>query len=171
MKPFSKFVSYLAIALFSLMASPAFAQSVNVTTGSINGRVVDSTGAVLPGATVTVLNQDTGLSRTVTTDPDGSYVVNLLPPGKYRVRAELVGLGKAAMPDVDVLLGNSTKVDIKISPEVSETVTVKTSTPVVDTKRSGTAVSVTNDQIENLPIVLPHQRDSPSRPGARDWRP
>lgn len=153
MKPFSTLVNSVAIAVFSLMTSAAFAQSVNVTSGSINGRVVDPTGAVLPGATVTVRSQETGLRRDVATDPDGTYSVPLLPPGKYSVRAELVGLGKAVMTDVEVLLGNSTKVDIKISPEIAETVTVKTSTPVVDTTRTGTAVSITNDQIENLPII------------------
>jgi hypothetical protein len=77
--------------LFCLLATPGVAQTVNVTTGSINGRVTDSTGAVLPGASVTATNVETGLARTVVTDGDGNFLIALLPPGRYRVEGQLSG--------------------------------------------------------------------------------
>ena len=133
-----------------LVSATALAQAVNVTSGSINGRVADSSGGVLPGVSVTATNADTGLKRTVVSETDGAYVISLLPPGRYRVAAELEGLGKASVSNVNVLLGSSARLDIKVTPQVSESVTV---TATADTLRTGAASSVTNDQIESLPIL------------------
>ncbi len=148
-----RFRPALAALFFSVLALPAFGQTVNVTFGGVNGRVTDSTGGILPGATVTVTNLDTGLTRSVETDNQGAYTFSLLPPGRYRVEAELSGLGKSSAVTVDVLLGNSTKADLKIAPQVSETVTVTAETPIVDTSRTGQATTITNLQIENLPLL------------------
>jgi len=102
---------------------------------------------------VTATNVDTGLNRTNVTETDGQYMFNLLPPGRYRVDAELAGLGKSSSPVVTVLLGNTTRTDIKLAPSVSETITVTAAAPVIDTERSGLATSVTSQQIENLPLL------------------
>jgi hypothetical protein len=136
-----------------VMCTAAFAQSDSATSGSINGRITDSTGAGLPGVTVTATNLDTGLTRNRVTENTGDYTFTLLPPGRYRVDAELAGLGKAASPTLTVLLGNSTRADVKLAPQVSETITVTAGAPVIDTQRSGLAASVTNQQIENLPLL------------------
>jgi hypothetical protein len=142
------------IALVAMFVSTAlFAQSVNVTTGSINGVIRDNTGAPLPGVTVTATSTTTGLTRNTTTGNEGSYTLNLLPPGTYRVEAELAGLGKSAVPQVTVLLGSSTKTDIKLAPAVAETITVTATAPIVDVQKSGMTASVTNQQIEDLPII------------------
>jgi hypothetical protein len=142
------------IALLCLFtAFAAFGQSVNATTGSITGRVADNSGGALPGVTVTATNNDTGLTRDSVTDANGEYQLSLLQPGRYRVEAELAGLGKAALPVVTVLLGNSTKADIKLNPQLSEVVTVTATAPVVDPTQSGITQSVTEKQISNLPIL------------------
>ena len=145
----SLFVALLCV----FTAFGAFAQSNNTTTGGIAGQVADNTGAGLPGVTVTATSNDTGLTRTTVTENDGTYTVNLLPPGNYRIEAELSGLGKANVPKATVLLGNTTKVNIKLTPSVSEAITVTAAAPIVDPNRSGTATSVTEQQIENLPIL------------------
>ena len=131
----------------------AFGQGVNITNGSINGQVTDSSGAVLPGVTVTATNADTGQTRSAVTDSKGEYSLNLLPPGRYRVDAELAGLGKTSAPNVTVLLGNDTRTDLKLAPQVSESITVSSVAPVIDTQRTGMAASVTNKQIQNLPLL------------------
>jgi hypothetical protein len=78
-------------ALLALAATlPARAQSQS-TTGSIEGTVVDTSGGVLPGVTVTATNVDTGAERAVVTNADGLYRLVLLPLGQYRVVAELPG--------------------------------------------------------------------------------
>ncbi len=145
--------TFLITVLCCILAVTAFGQSVNVTTGGINGRVKDSSGAGLPGVTVTATSLDMGLTRNVVTENDGTYAVNLLPPGRYRVDAELAGLGKSSVPNVTVLLGNTTKADVRLAPKVAETITVTAAAPVIDTQRSGMAVSVTTQQIESLPIL------------------
>ncbi|MCV5639189.1 carboxypeptidase-like regulatory domain-containing protein, partial [Escherichia coli] len=86
--------------LFSLCVVSA-AQS-QATTGNIEGRVVDQQGAVVVGATVTATNQQTGLTRSVTTDENGEYRLILLPPGSYTVRVERSGFAPAEARDVVV---------------------------------------------------------------------
>ncbi|MBV9495534.1 MAG: TonB-dependent receptor, partial [Acidobacteria bacterium] len=142
-----------ALALALCLTGAAFAQSVNLTTGGIAGKVTDSTNSGLPGVTVTVTNNDTGLTRNTVTENDGTYKFNLLPPGPYRVDAELAGLGKVNVPSLTVLLGNETPANLVLSPQVSETITVNATAPVVDPTRSGTATSVTEQQIESLPLL------------------
>jgi hypothetical protein len=134
------------------LSAALFAQG-NVSNGAITGVVTDNSGGVLPGVTVTATNADTGLTRNTVTENNGTYQFQLLPPGRYRVDAELAGLGKASATNVTVLLGNSTKSDIKLAPQLSEQITVSGAAPIIDTTRSGTATSVTNQQIENLPLL------------------
>jgi Carboxypeptidase regulatory-like domain len=144
----------LCVALLcAMVALGAFAQSVNFTTGSIAGKVTDNSGAPLPGVTVTTTNLDTGLTRNTYTDKDGVYDFNLLPPGNYKVVAELAGLGSANVARTTVLLGSTTNANLKLSPQVSESITVTAATPIIDTQRTGMAQSVTNRQIENLPLL------------------
>jgi hypothetical protein len=144
---------FIALLCVFVVAGATFAQSANVTTGAVNGEVTDNTGAALPGVTVTATNLDTGLNRNTVSENNGTYSLQLLPPGRYRVEAELSGLGTARQPNVTVLLGNSTKVDLHISPQVSEQITVTAASPVIDVQKTGTTSSVTNQQIENLPIL------------------
>ena len=103
---FRRLTSVLTL-LGCLVSATAFAQAVNVTSGSMNGRVIDSSGGALPGVTVTATNADTGLTRTVVSEQDGAYLISLLPPGRYRADAELSGLGRASVTNVEVLLPGS----------------------------------------------------------------
>ena len=77
-------------AFYLLLQSLAFAQ---VTTADIVGRVTDATGAVLPGATVTITNEGTRDVRSAPTNESGDYAFNLLPIGTYAVKVELQGFG------------------------------------------------------------------------------
>jgi outer membrane receptor protein involved in Fe transport len=143
---------WLVVAMVLVTALPLFSQT-ETTTGSINGVVTDNTGAALPGVTVEATNTQTGLNRSVVTEGDGTYTIPLLPPGTYRVSAALEGLGNAQKDSATVLLGTATKVDLSIRPQVSETITVTADTPVVDTTESASSEAVTQNEIENLPIL------------------
>jgi len=145
---------FIAISLcVALSAAMASAQSVNQTTGSISGKITDGSGAALPGVTVTATNTDTGLTRNAITETAGDYSLALLPPGRYSVTADLAGLGNASNPRVTVLLGTTTKTDLKINPQVSQEITVTAAAPVVDVTQSGQTSSITEKQIENLPLL------------------
>jgi hypothetical protein len=135
------------------LASVALAQSVNYTTGSIAGTVRDDSGASLPGVTVTATNLDTGLARTTFSGKDGEYELSLLSPGHYQVTAELHGLGTSNVVRAMVLLGSTTRVELKLVPQASETMTVTAAVPIIDTQRSGLTQSVTSRQIDTLPLL------------------
>lgn len=146
-------IHLISFVLIALLAVPVgYAQSAS-TTGSLRGTVTDADGQALPGVTVTVSNQGTGLTRTLISDSNGMYSAELLPPGTYRVRGELSGFGNATRENVAVSLGSSTNVALKITPQISEEITVTASAPVVDTTQSGTVSAVSAQQIENLPLL------------------
>ncbi len=144
---------FAALLCTLVVCSAAFAQSVNFTTGSIAGNVRDDKGAVLPGVTVTANNLETGLTRTTYSGQDGAYDFTLLPPGPYKVTAQLQGLGKAEAPRVTVLLGNTTRTNLEIKPQVAEALVITAEVPIIDTQRTGMTQSVTNQQIETLPLL------------------
>ena len=72
-----------------LLASPASAQQ---GTTELRGKVIDAQGAILPGVTVTVTNQDTGMFRTTTSGPDGTFIASGLVPGTYKLDGRASGL-------------------------------------------------------------------------------
>src|SRR5438105_7357010 len=82
---------YLCVCVSLLITLVPSVMAQTAGTGALSGRVMDSSGAVLPGAMVTATSLDTGQSRTAITGEDGSYSLNLLTPGNYKVRFELAG--------------------------------------------------------------------------------
>ena len=136
--------------LLVVVVMPAVAQR---STATVRGVVRDATQAVLPGVTITVTNQDTGLTRTTVTNASGSYSVPELPVGRYTVGAELVGFKSASRTGVLLRVADDFGLDFELEPgAVSEVVTVEaTATPV---KVLGGDVSgvVTGQQVRELPL-------------------
>src|SRR5213076_3243686 len=101
----------LTMAILSLsVAGPAAAQS-QITTGVIDGAVVDASGAVLPGVDVEVRNVDTNLVRTLTTDGNGRFVALQLPPGRYTVTLKLSGFATHVQEGVLVTVGETVRLN------------------------------------------------------------
>lgn len=121
--------------------------------GAITGTIRDSTGAVLPGATVVIINQHTGVTeRTLTTDDVGSFTANLLPVGTYRVESTLIGFSKAVAPDLVVRVTETTTVNITMKVgEISETVTVTGAQVPVQTTAPTTGQTIEN--VGELPLA------------------
>ena len=90
-------VSFLVIASGSIAAQQGLSE--------IRGRVVDTQNAILPGVTVLVTNQDTGLYREVTSSSDGTYFVTGIVPGTYEVAAQLAGFKKSVRRDIVLSIG------------------------------------------------------------------
>jgi hypothetical protein len=115
--------------------------------------VTDATGAVLPGVTVVVKNTATNVAREVVTDNDGRYHAPALQPGTYQVNATLAGFQPLPLGTVDVLVGQTYQVDVKMRPAgVTEQVTVTGESPLIDTARTDVSNVVGERAIENLPI-------------------
>ncbi len=119
------------LVVLLLSASPLFAQQ---GTADLRGRVVDQQGAVLPGVTIVVRHQESGLFRESVTGTDGSFLVSAITPGVYIVSAELSGFKKYEQRDVRVEVGRTQQVELKLEVGgLTESVTVTGESPIVDT--------------------------------------
>lgn len=116
---------------FTFVASTAAAQ---FDRSQVSGRVKDSQGGVVPGATVVATNQQTQLSSTVVTDQTGFYTFPNLSPGRYTFTTELQGFKKAVRPDVPLDAAASVTLDVVLETgALTESVTVTADTPVLQT--------------------------------------
>jgi hypothetical protein len=139
----------LVVALCLLPAALA-AQAV---TGTILGTITDTSGAAVPGATVTLTNQGTGLTRTVVTDSAGEYTAPSLPTGKYKMLAELPGFKTATLSDIELTVDTKVRVNARLEVgTVTETVTVAAASPLVQVSTSELGTTVQEEQIKTLPL-------------------
>ncbi|MFQ5741273.1 MAG: TonB-dependent receptor domain-containing protein [Acidobacteriota bacterium] len=124
-------------------------------TAEIGGKVVDTTGAVIPGATVSVVNQETGtFRRELLTGEDGVYLVTALRPGLYQVTVEMPGFKKAVRSDIVLRVGIRQDLDITLDVgELSETVVVTGEARVVETTSKEVGGEVATHEIVELPSV------------------
>jgi hypothetical protein len=140
----------LAAFLALLVSVPAYAQKI---TGTLRGTVTDPTGAVIPGAKVTVKNEDTGLTRSANTTSAGIYSFAELPVGSYRVEVEHAGFKAEVRSRIALNVADTRAVDVQLSTgDVTEVVTVEV--PAVAVKTVGADVSglVTGQEVRALPL-------------------
>ena len=141
---------YAALLLTVFLSMPALAQEI---TGTITGTVTDQSGAAIPGLTVTVRNMGTNATQSVVTDENGAYVATLLPPGRYEVSLELAGFKRFVRSGIDLSVNDRLGVNISLQPgDVSETVTVTASTPLVKTESSDVSTLINAKQVEQMPL-------------------
>ena len=139
------------LALDGITPTPARAQG---TSGEITGRVLDSRGDPVPGASVTARNQGTALTRTVVSGPQGDYLVTLLPPGTYSVTVELAGFKSAVRENIELNVGSRLTLDLSLEVgNVSEVVNVTVEAPLIETTRSDLSGVVTPREIQSLPLL------------------
>src|SRR5215510_10872642 len=143
-----------AFLLFVLLAAGASTALAQNPTFAIEGVVLDAQQAVLPGASVTITNVSTNLTRTVTTNERGRYVITALPPeGKYKLQAELTGFASEVRQDLVFNAGQRVVLNftLKVS-AVHETITVADIPPIVQTTTSEVTSTIDRMSFENLPI-------------------
>jgi hypothetical protein len=141
-----------AVLLFSLALPPAV--DAQVLYGSIVGNVTDSTGAAVPGATVGITHGQTQAKRETTTDQNGGYRFQTIQPGTYKVVVGLTGFSTFNR-DVDVSPNNVTRVDVGLQiGQLTENVTVETSTPVLQTDRAEVRSELTSRELQDLPVPI-----------------
>jgi hypothetical protein len=131
-----------------LSSAAAFAQDA-----SLVGSVTDETKAVLPGATITATNIETGTASVAMSDERGDFRLPKLLPGKYKLQSELAGFTTVVIPSVELLVGQSVGVPIAMRiAGVGEELTVTGQAPLVDITSSQVAGNVDRRQMENLPL-------------------
>jgi Carboxypeptidase regulatory-like domain len=149
---FSQRVVTLAVAVFFLIAGlSATAQTTG--NGNINGTITDQSGAAVPNSDVVVLNTDTGASRTLTTNNDGSYTANFLLPGHYEITAGGNGFGKVDRKNLVLTVGQVLTIDLTLPPgSVTTEVIVTSESPLIDTDKVEVSQTVDQQLISNLPV-------------------
>ena len=141
--------SLLALILL-LTTAPAWAQ---LATAELNGRVTDSSGAVLPGVTVTATQTATGLVRTAVTDENGTYLLSNLPTGPYKLEIVLQGFRTYVRTGLVLQVGATPTVNAALElGSLEETVTVEAAAPIVDVRSAGISAVIENERILELPL-------------------
>ena len=139
----------LALSLFLWAAAPAGAQQ---GTSSIGGKVTDQGGGVLPGVAITLVNEDTGLTRDLITGAEGSYLASQITPGRYRVTAKLAGFKTLERRNIVLEVGHTTPLDFTLEVgQLADTVTVSADLVTVNTANGSTSSVITSTSLINLP--------------------
>ena len=137
----------LLLALVLLFPVAAFAQEAVLT-----GTVTDSSGAVLPGVTVTAINETTGNTFVGVTLETGNYRIPVRV-GMYRITAELSGFSTAARGGIQMLVGQTATLNLQLAPStIQETVTVTAEAPLIDLKNSSLGGNIDPRQVQELPV-------------------
>jgi len=144
-------VAVLAACL--LASTHAFAQGGGAsTTGSINGKVSDTSQAVLPGVTVTVASPSLMGVQTAVTDGSGNYRFPALPPGTYTVTFELPGFNTLKRENIQIAMGFTAAVNVELAvASLQETVTVTGDSPVIDTSNTRVQQNFKLEQLQEIP--------------------
>jgi hypothetical protein len=141
---------FLLSLAFVSAPSAVLAQAVS---GTILGTVTDASGSVMSNAKVMVVNEGTGFTRTVTSNANGEYTVPSVPTGHYTVTSEMTGFKAMALSNVEVGVDQRVRIDLKLEVgTMAESVSVEATTPLLQTSSSELGTTVTNEQIEALPL-------------------
>src|SRR2546425_9383783 len=147
-------VLVFSIVISFALSSPAGFLYSQAVKASLVGAITDTSGAVVPGAEVTITEVNTHFTRSSITNDSGNYVFGNLDPGKYRVEVQLPGFKKAVRGDVDVLVNTTVRVDLQLEPgEVSQSIEVVASTPTLQTDRADVGRKIETKQIEDMPLL------------------
>jgi len=139
----------LGSVLVLFLATAAWAQA----TAQINGTVADSSGGVLPGATVTAIQTDTGFRREVVTEAEGTFTLTNLPIGPYRLEVALAGFRTYVQTGLVLEINSNPVIQVSLQlGELAETVSVEASAPLVETRNPAVGGVIENERIEELPL-------------------
>ena len=148
---------FLCLATFFILgaSAPLLAQGGRA---EINGTITDAQKAVLPGVTVTVTNEETGLMREAVTDGAGRYVIPQLLPGSYTIKADLSGFQPMTRSNMVVRVGEELTVPLTLSVAgLTETLVVTAEAPLVESTSNRIGTNITSTEIDTLPSALRNQ--------------
>src|SRR5687767_11822676 len=137
------------LLILLVTATVAWAQA----TAQINGTVADESGGILPGATVTAIQTDTGARREVVTESDGRFTMPNLPIGPYRLEVSLSGFRAFAQTGIVLQVGSNPVIPVTLAlGQLAETVSVEASAPLVETRNPAIGQVIDNEAVEALPL-------------------
>jgi hypothetical protein len=140
-------------AVLWLLAAAATPAGAQIGSAAVIGRLVDQAGAPVPGAAVTAVAEATNVGRTVTSGPDGDFMVPALAPGSYRVAVELRGFKPLHREGVRIATGETVRLDLALElGGLDERVTVTADAPLLRSASSGLGHVVDNRRVVALPL-------------------
>ena len=143
----------VALAAMLALSTSAFAQGGGASsTGTIQGRVMDAQGAVLPGVTVTATSPALIQPQTTVTSETGNYRFPAVPPGEYELNYELAGFNTLKRSGISITLGFTANVNVELAlATLQETVTVSGASPVIDTSTTRVQQNFKMEQLQSIP--------------------
>jgi len=143
-------IGVLALSVIGLTAPPVIGQ---ILYGSIVGIVKDAQGAVIPGATVTIVNKETNLTRETTTNTEGAYTLTNVLPGQYDVKISLAGFRESVRANVPVTIEQISRVDVALEVgTLSETVTVASEAQLLQTDKADVHTEIKSAELTAMPL-------------------
>ena len=140
----------MVVAAVWMSPPPALAQALY---GTVTGQVVDGSGAAIPGVTVSVTNEGTGLEVNGLTDDSGAYTIRNLQPGRYTVKATLQGFKEFQQTGVPVDPNNVVRINAQLEVgALSEMITVTTDAALLKTDKADVSVNLKPEEVVNLPL-------------------
>jgi carboxypeptidase family protein len=147
-----RFAPIILAVFATLFAPPAYGQSDR---GAITGAVTDSSGAIIPGARVTVTNLNNGEARATTTSGEGYFSFPELPANSYRLTVEARGFKIAVVENIQIGVQTTRRADVQlVAGEVSETVTISAGGELIQTDAPVKQLNVTEQQVRELPLLV-----------------
>jgi Carboxypeptidase regulatory-like domain len=142
----------VALLSFLFLTTSASAQSYRA---QIRGLVTDNSGAVLPGATVTLANVDTGVNVTRQSDTEGLYIFDYVNPGTYRITVTMSGFGDFMQENISVQSGGDVTVNVNMKPgALRQSVTVEASPPAVEFNFSNQELTIDTKMANDTPCTI-----------------
>src|SRR2546427_7591618 len=142
-----------ATAIVVLIALPTCLVFAQTSTATILGVVKDTSGALVPGVSITVKHTDTGLTRTAISSESGDYNVQLLPVGAYEITTAMPGFKQQVRSGINLVVGQQAIINLTLEVgAVAEQVTVTEEAPLVNTTLSSTSGLISEQQIKELPL-------------------
>src|SRR5213592_3109323 len=142
-----------ATAIVVLIALPTCLVFAQTSTATILGVVKDTSGALVPGVSITVKHTESGLTRTVVSGERGAYTVPLLPVGAYEITTNMPGFKQVVRTGINLVVEQEAIVDLTLEVGApAEQITVSEEVPLVNTTTASTSGVITEQQIKELPL-------------------
>ena len=149
-----RFTQVLAVFGFLLSLTACPPMKAQQITGTLAGTVKDEQGAVITTASIKVINQGTGLTRTATTDATGGYIVQYLPVGEYTIEVSATGFKKSIQKNLAITVDQTQSLNVTLAiGEANQTVTVTEAPPLVNTNTAEIGRTISPSEIIGLPLV------------------
>jgi hypothetical protein len=143
-------VVVLAVCTLGLVAAPVSAQ---ILYGSVVGTVKDAQGASVPGATVTIVNKETNLTRDAVTNSEGGFAIANVLPGPYDVKISLTGFREGVRTNVPVTIGQIARIDMTLEVgALTETVTVASEAQLLQTDKADVHTELKSGELTSMPL-------------------